>query len=172
MTRLYVLDAGALLSLWTQKEPSALFLTTPEVVQELRNRPSKTRVETLISLGRLREQVPAESSIKSATKAALEIGDAATLSSTDIGIVALTIEARDKGNNVTLVSTDLSVLNTAKHLGLQILDPSNRFREKISWVLVCPGCGKKSESEKGALECPVCGTEMRRRSRKRASKRV
>jgi rRNA maturation endonuclease Nob1 len=167
----YVLDSGALLSIWTQKQTSASFLTTPEVIEELRNRPSQTRVETLISLGRLKEQMPSDTFIQGAAKAASETGDATSLSPTDIGIIALAFEASTNETDVTLVSTDLAVLNTAKHLGLRILDPSNRFRKKITWILVCPGCGHKSKDEKGALECPVCGTQMRRHSQRPSSKR-
>jgi rRNA maturation endonuclease Nob1 len=170
MKEVYILDAGALLSTWTTQKPSAIFFTTPEVVEELKNRPSKTRVETLSSLGRLAEESPSESAIETAKQASSEIGDKTSLSPTDLGIIALAYQKVGDGVSVTLVSTDLAVLNTAKHLGVRILDPSGRFRKKIAWVLVCPGCGHRSESQKGALECPICGTEMRRKRGRGRSK--
>lgn len=162
----YVLDAGALLSMWTNKQGSGLFSTTPEVIDELKNRPSRTRVETLTSLGRLQEQSASSSYLSKAKQAASEMGDAVSLSAVDLGVIALALQKSTEGEDVTLVSTDLAVLNTAKHLGLRILDPSGRFRKKISWTLVCPGCGYHEDSPKSAIECPICGTEMRKRRRR------
>jgi rRNA maturation endonuclease Nob1 len=165
--REYVLDTGALLSTWTQKIRETNLFTTPSVIDEVENRPSKTRVDTLISVGRLFVQEPSESQRTKTRKAAMQYGDAATLSDADIEIVALALEKATTNDDVVLVSTDLAVLNTASHLGLETLDPSGRMKQRIKWIYQCPACGHTSKVVDKDKRCPVCGTEMRRRAVKK-----
>ncbi len=165
--REYVLDTGVLLSTWTQKIRESDLFTTPSVIDEVENRPSKTRIDTLISVGRLFVQEPSEEQMKKAEKAAMQYGDAPTLSPTDIGIIALALEKATTSDDIVLVSTDLAVLNTASHLGLEVLDPSGRMKRRIKWTYHCPACGHTSKTVDEGKMCPVCGTEMRRRAVKK-----
>ena len=171
MSHTYVLDAGVLLSNWTSKITEGIFVTTSSVLDEVRNRPSKTRAEVLTLLDRLLEDVPSSESLGSVREAADKTGDRSTLSDTDVEIVALAHSMKSSGESVTLVSTDMAVLNTARHLGIEILDPSGKFKHEIIWSLKCPACNHRSKSKEKELECPVCGTLMKRVvSRKRKSR--
>ncbi|TFG12102.1 NOB1 family endonuclease [Candidatus Thorarchaeota archaeon] len=163
----YVLDTGALLSTWTQKIREINLFTTPAVIDEVENRPSQIRVDTLISVGRLFVQEPSEGQRKKTERAATQYGDARTLSAADIGIIALALEKASQNDDVVLVSTDLAVLNTASHLGLEILDPTGRMKQRIKWIYQCPACGHTSKTVDEDKKCPVCGTEMRRRAAKK-----
>ncbi|MFQ5831811.1 MAG: NOB1 family endonuclease [Candidatus Thorarchaeota archaeon] len=163
MTR-FVLDVAALLFQWTRQNPDAVFLTTPAVLDEIRNRPSRERAESLISTGRLRVEVPEPDHIKDATKAADATGDSSVLSATDIELIALTLQESRLDLNVAVVSTDLALLNTAASLGLDTIDPDRRMRHVIRWRIRCPACGHQEENDKTILECPVCGTQMRRKA--------
>ncbi|MGQ4910836.1 MAG: NOB1 family endonuclease [Candidatus Thorarchaeota archaeon] len=165
MPKVYILDTGALLSTWTSKHPRDTFVTTPGIASELRNRPSKSRLAALSILSRLSEEEPPLDAIAEVRSAAEKTGDFSVLSQTDIEIVALAQSKKTAGIDSTLVSSDLAVLNTARHMGIKILDPTGRFRKQIMWVLVCPGCGYRSSSGKGRQECPVCGTPLRRKPR-------
>ena len=51
----------------------------------------------------------------------------------------------------------------------QIIDPKGRMKFAITWVLKCPACDNEEPVASRNIECPVCGTEMRRKaaSRKR-----
>lgn len=162
MSQIYVLDAGVLFSDWTSKIPDGLFVTTSSVLEEVRNRPSKLRAEMLTLLDRLQEDFPAPESLKAVRLAADKTGDKSVLSEVDIEIIALAHSKKSLGATTTLVSTDLAVLNTARHLGLTVLDPSRRFKHEIVWALKCPACKHKSRFRTTNLECPVCGTIMRR----------
>ncbi len=162
MSQIYVLDAGVLFSDWTSKIPDGLFVTTSSVLEEVRNRPSKLRAEMLTLLDRLQEDFPAPESLKAVRLAADKTGDKSVLSEVDIEIIALAHSKKSLGAITTLVSTDLAVLNTARHLGLTVLDPSRRFKHEIVWALKCPACKHKSRFRTTNLECPVCGTIMRR----------
>jgi len=162
MSHIYVLDAGVLFSKWTSKIPEGLFVTTSSVLDEIRNRPSKVRAEMLIILDRLQEDFPTPESIKVVRLAATETGDRSVLSDVDIQIIALAHSKKSLDMKTTLVSTDMAVLNTARHLELAAIDPSHRYKASITWALRCPACKHKSRFRTTNLECPVCGTIMRR----------
>jgi len=171
MSHIYVLDAGVLFSSWTIKVPEGTFTTTSSVLEEVKNRPSKVRTEILTLLDRLQEDFATPESIKAVRLAADKTGDKSVLSEVDIEIVALAHTKNSLGMKTTLVSTDLAVLNTARHLGITIIDPSGRFKHEIVWSLKCPACYHKSSSKAKELECPVCGTVMRRVVHRRSKSR-
>ncbi len=172
MTKVYVLDAGALLSNWTQKHPTFIFATTYSILDELQNKPSQQRADNLVSIGRLSIESPVDSWIKQVSEVSANVGDGQVLSDTDKGLIALALEFKNSGKESVVVSTDLAVLNTASNLGLLILDPKNRMKHVVSWVLKCPACNNEEPSGSKYVECPVCGTEMRRKatSRKKVRK--
>lgn len=162
MQRLHLLDTGALLSTWTQENPNVDIMTVPSILEELHNRPSQARAETLISIGRLRQEAPPAAQIAKVRKVANNIGDGASLSTNDIELLALAVSKKESGYSVTVVSTDLSLLNTASFLQLEVLDIASRFSRQIRWMLRCPACGHISKETGAGPECPVCGTNMRR----------
>ncbi|MGD9382237.1 MAG: hypothetical protein PVI03_07320 [Candidatus Thorarchaeota archaeon] len=164
---LYIIDTGALLSQWTLKNPHFAFMTTQSVIDEIQNRPSKNRVQNLLSTDRLRIESPDADAIKMTEQKAREVGDYNVLSSEDLELVSLALWQKQLGHDVSVVSSDLAVLNTAAALGLSTLDPKRRMREEITWVLKCPGC--RNEEPEGAinLECPVCGTIMLRKPKRK-----
>ena len=162
LTQLYVLDAGVLFSTWTKGVKDGEFLTVSGVLQEIRNKPSKTRTDMLIILEQLEEDTPDASSVKAVKMAAQETGDDRVLSDVDINLIALAHTKKSQGIQAKLVSLDMAVLNTAKHLGISTLDPSGRFKHEIIWSFKCPACNHKSNSASRDLECPICGTQMRR----------
>ncbi|TFF95174.1 NOB1 family endonuclease [Candidatus Thorarchaeota archaeon] len=167
MPDLYVLDAGALFSTWSQKVTTGSFLTTPSVLSEIENRPSRMRTEFMKALQNLRDVQPSKESVSLATSAARASGDLHVLSDTDIELIALALEEREAGHDVAMVSTDLAVLNTASHLRISVIDPEKRFKKRITWKRKCPACGYVSSGAEGGIECPVCGTETKRISSRR-----
>jgi UPF0271 protein len=170
MSRTYVIDAGALLSTWTERVHEGMFFTTTDVMDELRNRPSKFRADLLEVLDRLREEMPTTDSISAARRAATETGDDTILSKTDVKLIALAHSKKQDGLTIVLVSTDLAILNTARYMGIETLDPSGKFKDDIKWALFCPACNHRSTALKADHECPVCGTPMRRRALRKGRK--
>jgi len=112
--------------------------------------------------GRLTYETPESSALDIVREAAKETGDDKVLSHVDLELLALAQSKMSQGQSTTLVSTDLAVLNTARHMGLSILDPSHRFQHEIIWSLKCPACNYNTKAKAKTLECPVCGTAMRR----------
>ncbi len=171
MSRVYVLDAGVLFTTWTTKMDNAVLLTTSNIMAEVRNKPSQLRAETLLTLDRLRVVNPESVYLERVSKTAKQSGDSSVLSAVDIELISLALMLREEGEDVTLVSSDFSVLNTSSHLGIKYIDPSGKFRKEITWLLRCPACHYKSETPTRDSECPVCGTTMQRtplRGRKRS----
>jgi len=161
---LYVLDAAALFSQWTLQNPDGSLLTTPSVLNELVNRPSQERAQHLISIDRLRIETPGPKHVKAVKKAAEHTGDLGVLSTIDIELIALALQEKGLNKEVTIVSTDLSVLNTAALLGIGILDPRKRMKHLVRWRLKCPACDHEEDFVAVHMECPVCGTEMKRKA--------
>jgi UPF0271 protein len=162
MSRVYVLDTGVLVSTWTDKKKDSVFVTTPQIIHEVRNRLSRFRAETLFLLDKMEERTPNQEDIQRAGKAAGSSGDLSELSQNDIELVALALSVSRDNPETTLVSTDFAVLNTASHLGLEILDPNEKFGQEITWIMRCPACSYRSKKPTRETECPTCGTKMRR----------
>lgn len=164
--QIYVLDTGAFLSNWTQKYPKASFITTERILDEIQNNPSKLRAENLISLGRLHVESVGSEFYSKVSNAAAETGDAKVLSENDVELLALTLSKHQSGISVTLVSTDFAVLNTATFLEIEIIDLTGKMKSAIHWTLECPACNYRGSE---GPDCPVCGTRMRRRARKKTN---
>jgi len=170
MTRIYVIDAGVLISTWTDKKKDASFITTPGILQEVRNRLSKFRAETLFLLEKMQQREPSHDAIAYIESTATQTGDSSVLSKNDIDLIALAYMLKNEGFEPTLVSTDFAVLNTASQLNLPIIDPNDKFSQRITWGLKCPACNYKTKSRASSVECPVCGTTMRRTPLKKNKK--
>lgn len=166
MDGLFVLDTGALLGNWTEARQDAQFLTTHSVIEELHNRPSRTRAQRLIDIDRLSIQDPLPKYLQKARTAASKTGDLAVLSDTDVELLALGIWKDDQGSDVSIVSSDFALLNTAKSIGLSVEEIGKKMTHQIKWMLHCPACGHQS-SLSASRQCPVCGTEMKRVPRDR-----
>ncbi len=167
MKQVYILDTAALLSTWTQTQQDSKFITSHSVIDEIVNHPSKTRVDSLISTGTLRVMDPPEEYILRVKEGAVESGDSTNLSETDIGIIAIALSQFEENNELILVSSDFALLNTAAHLEIPIHDLTGKMSEQRVWSYFCPACKHREEIPTTNLECPVCGTEMLRRTTKR-----
>ncbi len=163
---IYLVDTGALLTNWAQKKPDVRLLAPSSIIEEIRNRPSIQRIETLISLDRLSIEDAQEHCIREAQKAATETGDISVLSIQDIDLLGLAYKRSRMGDDVTVVSTDMAVLNVARFLGVKILDLKGKISHDVQWMMKCPACGNTKKGTK-SVECEVCGTKMKRYSASR-----
>ena len=92
-----MLDTAALLTTWTQKRTNSQFITTPDVVEEIQNRPSIVRVQTLQSVGLLKIIPIDEQFIGRVQAGADRSGDKITLSNADLSILALALAEAERG---------------------------------------------------------------------------
>ncbi|NHI89966.1 MAG: hypothetical protein EAX87_10610 [Candidatus Thorarchaeota archaeon] len=158
----YVVDAGVLFSPWKMDIKDSLLVTTSNIINEIRNKPSKSRTETMMILERMLTIDPVSEYITRAKDAAIRSGDISVISDNDIELVGLALMLDEEEKMVVLVSTDFAVLNITSLMGLKILDPSKKFEQEIVWGMRCPACHHQEKTLRRETECPVCGTQMRR----------
>ena len=77
MSKIYVLDTGVLVSTWTDKKKESEFITTPQIIGEIRNRLSRFRAETLFLLDKMEERTPNEEDVQKTEAAAASKGNRA-----------------------------------------------------------------------------------------------
>ena len=158
----YIVDAGALFSPWKINIKDAVLVTTSNIINEIRNRPSQSRAEIMILLDQMRITDPTAEYVDRARVGASGSGDISVISENDVELVALALMLHDEGKAVVLVSSDFAVLNITSLMGLRILDPSGKFGQEIIWGMRCPACHYQAKTQRRETECPVCGTQMQR----------
>ncbi|MEM4373400.1 MAG: NOB1 family endonuclease [Nitrososphaerota archaeon] len=162
----YVLDSTAILAGLLESGTSRL-VTVRDVVDEVRyGGLAPERLATAIESGLVDVKTPSPSYIARVRDAAVRTGDVASLSKADISLIAAALEEAESGYNVTLVTDDYSVQNTAKHLGLQVhgsIHPT--IRAPVQWFFRCGGCGM--ELDTAGETCPRCGSPLIKRVRRR-----
>ncbi|WP_394335086.1 type II toxin-antitoxin system VapC family toxin [Thermococcus siculi] len=144
-------------------------VTTPKVVEEVRDPESRLFLEGLISAGKVRVLVPSRESIEAVKDAARRTGELGELSEADVEILALAYEV-----NGILLTDDYNLQNIAKTLGIEFRTLKRGIKRVIRWNYVCIGCGKKFEEMPPDGICPDCGSPVRlipKRKRKKQKRR-
>lgn len=159
MRRVYVLDAAAFLSGYPLEDGE--FYTVPGVLRELRDSRAKLRAELGVEEGILRVLDPPGSA--ELEEAALDTGDIAGLSKTDMSLLSLALHLRERGLEPVVVTDDYGVQNMAKRLELDYLPVAEMgIKKPLKWRMVCRGCGRVyAASYRG--RCSLCGSEVRKR---------
>ena len=115
---------------------------------------------TLLETNRLIIREPDKESTTAAVNAARNTGDYQQLSKQDISIIALCIELKGE-----IISDDFAISNVARNLGLKILPIMTQGISDVGkWIHYCPGCRTNHIS---GSECPMCGTQLKRKLLKR-----
>ena len=131
------------------------------VMLEIHDDTTKSLIDLAIRRGNIKIINPGKKSLKMAIKAAEMTGDIATLSDSDLDILALAIE-----KNLKIVSDDYALQNTASYVGLEyeasVHDPIKR---EIIWQSVCSGCGMEYGTGFKA-PCRICGSRVLRKPKR------
>ncbi len=141
-------------------------VTTPKVVEEVKDPESRLFLEGLISAGKVRILVPSEESIKAVKEASRKTGELGELSDADIEVLALAYEL-----NGILFTDDYNLQNIAKTLGIEFKTLKRGIKRVIRWNYVCIGCGKRFKEMPPGGVCPDCGSPVRLLPKKRRKKR-
>ncbi len=131
--------------------------TTSLVYDEIKHiKKNHDALGTLLETNRLKIMEPDKESTEAAIKAAKDTGDFQQLSKQDISIIALCIETKGE-----IISDDFAISNVGKNLGLKISPIMTQGIEDVGvWVHYCPGCRTNHPNGK---ECPMCGTQLKRK---------
>ncbi|WP_297505967.1 type II toxin-antitoxin system VapC family toxin [Thermococcus sp.] len=131
-------------------------VTTPKVVEEVKDPESRLFLEGLISAGKVRILAPSRESIEVIKDAARRTGELNELSEADIEVLALAYELKG-----VLLTDDYNLQNISKTLGLEFKTLKRGIKRVIRWNYVCIGCGKKFEEMPPEGICPDCGSPVR-----------
>ncbi|WP_048151610.1 type II toxin-antitoxin system VapC family toxin [Palaeococcus ferrophilus] len=141
-------------------------VTTPGVVDEVRDPESRLFLESLISAGKVKVLLPSRESIEAVKKAAKATGELGELSEVDVEVLALAYELKG-----VLFTDDYNLQNIARTLGIEFKTLKRGISRVLKWRYVCVGCGRRFEEELSGGTCPDCGSPVRLLPKKRGKKR-
>lgn len=142
----------------------AKYYTTDSVVREISHRKKKIiSIQGLIETGKLEVYEPVKDFLQIVVNTACKTGDFPQLSKTDISIIALALEFKNRNLKVTLISDDYSVENVAKKLGILTASISaDGIKRIVEWKIYCGGCGKVFKNFTSNI-CDVCGSPLKKK---------
>jgi endoribonuclease Nob1 len=157
----YIIDTSAILSGKPINLIKSEIFTTSSVSNEISpGGHDYQNFQYLMEKG-LKILTPNKKSIHNVKESSLKTGDKGRLSDTDIEILALALELKEKNNDEIIILTDdYSIQNVADSLNIKYETMNQAgITKRFKWVFRCRGCGKIfKESIK---ICPICGSETR-----------
>ncbi|MBT8172354.1 ribonuclease VapC [Candidatus Bathyarchaeota archaeon] len=167
--RVIVLDTSAFIAGFDPLALSEKQFTVGEVRNELNSGTIPwMRFNTAIENGKVIITEPKDSFFQEILEASKKVGDMRYLSKADLQILALALELKEIGKNPLIVTDDYSIQNVANKIDVEftsILTFGIKFRFK--WVLYCPACYRKFPSDYKFMNCEICGTELKRKPKKK-----
>ena len=185
--KVYVIDTSGFIAQVEFRDGTTV--TVPGVVDEIMDSTSRLRFDLLKDAG-LRVELPDGACREKVRSTAISTGDASVLSVTDLDILAKALELKS-WFGVILVTDDYAIQNVAANLGIECKTAATPgIRKKVLWELKCTGCGNVVESGnvvgsgkavlsgkvmksgkamvsgnvvESGIECPICGSGVRRR---------
>ena len=141
-------------------------VTTPKVVEEVKDPESRLFLEGLINAGKVRVLMPSRGSVEAVREAAKRTGELGELSEADLEILALAYELKG-----VLFTDDYNLQNIAKTLGIEFRTLKRGIKHVIRWNYVCIGCGRRFKEMPPKGICPDCGSPVRLIPRKRQGRK-
>jgi len=163
-----VLDSSAFiggLDPFTIREEQA---APPSVEEELkRNNLTLLRFRTATENGRIKIFAPSQLFLQQVKACATSVGDSFYLSETDTQVLALALEIKAKGDDPQIVTDDYSIQNVSTKLGLNFISLATLgIRRVFNWIRYCPACHRTYPANFKAADCPICGTELKRKPKR------
>ena len=149
---MHVLDSSAFINEYTTSERIA---TIPLVREELEDE-AGYRFDALEGSG-MRIHIPDPETVERIERAARETGDEATLSRTDVRLLATAFEL-----DATLVTDDYAMQNVAEKLDIDVdVIAQEGIDERRNWQFQCQGCGRTFDENRE--RCEICGSDLERK---------
>lgn len=141
--------------------PAISTYTVREVIDEIKNKELKLKVDMSLSEGSLKLVEPSKRALMQARNMAEKSGDVSALSITDLKVVALALDLKQGGIEVSIMTDDYGIQNVSCLLGIGFTPAAESgIKQIIMWKKICPACRKEFAPDfKG--ECPECGNELK-----------
>ena len=127
------------------------------------------RFNAAIENGKITIMKPKDSCFQEILEASKKVGDMRYLSEADLQVLALAMELKGRGLSPLIVTDDYSIQNVANKIDVEftsLMTFGIKFRFK--WILYCPACYRKYPSDYRFKSCEVCGTELKRKPKKKS----
>ena len=143
--------------------------TVPEVKNELiADSMNVVRFNAAVESGKLAVKSPKNSVLDEVKEASKKVGDMRYLSEADLQVLALALELKGNGLTPLIVTDDYSIQNVANKIGIDFTSLMTfGIKLRIKWILYCPGCYRKYPPDYKYEICEICGTELKRKPKKK-----
>jgi UPF0271 protein len=165
-----VLDTSAFIAGFDPLAVPEKQYTVPEVKNELIVGSMQwMRFNAAVENGKVTIMKPKDNIFQETLEASKQIGDMRYLSEADMQVLALALELKSNGFNPLIVTDDYSIQNTANKIGVTFT-PLMTFgiKQRFKWILYCPACYKKYPPDYKFKDCEICGTELKRKPKKKS----
>jgi UPF0271 protein len=167
--RVIVLDTSAFIAGFDSLAVPEKQYTVPEVKKELiAGSMPWMRFNAAIENRKLTVRNPKSSVLQEIQEASRKVGDMRYLSEADLQVLALALELKGSGLSPLIITDDYSIQNVANKIDVEftsLLTFGIKFRFK--WILYCPACYRKYPPDYKFKICEVCGTELKRKPKKK-----
>lgn len=169
--RVIVLDTSAFLAGFDPFSLGEKQVTVPHVEKEIqRNTMVKLRFKTALESGRVKIKAPTKEFEEAAKASASKAGDFFKLSEADMQLLALALEMKAEGYTPQIVTDDYCIQNVATQLGIEFLALATfGIKRLLEWIRYCPACHRQYPADCKSKECQICGTQLKRKPRRRLS---
>jgi UPF0271 protein len=159
-----VLDASAFITgfgPYLSSIPAIPTYTVQEVIDEIKNKELKVKVELSLTEGSLKLVEPSTRALMYVKKMAEKTGDVSVLSDTDLKVLALASDLEREGLDVSIMTDDYGIQNVSTIMGISFTPAAESgIKKMIYWKKMCSACRKEFAPDfKG--ECPECGSELK-----------
>lgn len=136
---------------------AAEIFTTREVIEEAKATLTRLKMEAALATEKIKIKEPSRESLQKIAEELNKTGD--RLSTTDIRLLALALDHKDRG---LLLTDDYAVQNVAASLGIKYRSVAMAgIKAKFIWKGYCPVCKKWHPVSK--RECEICGSKLLRK---------
>ena len=159
--KILIIDTSAILSGKSLVLENIKTVTTPGVSSELKpGGKDYQNFQYMLEKG-LTVETPSTKSINKIQQKSKETGDLGRLSKTDIEILALALDIKEKKQEPIILTDDYSIQNIADTLNIKYESISQHgIKKRFKWNYRCRGCGKKYTNE--TKICPICGASTKK----------
>jgi endoribonuclease Nob1 len=167
--RVMVLDTSAFIAGFDPLTVPEKQYTVPEVKNELiAGSMTWMRFNAAVESGKLVIKNPKSSAFQEIKEASKKVGDMRYLSEADLQVLALALELKGSGYSPVIVTDDYSIQNVANKIGVEFTSLMTLgIKYRFKWILYCPGCYRKYPPDYKSKVCEVCGTELKRKPKKK-----
>ena len=170
--RALVLDTSSFIQGFDSSDIETKLFTTYFIMDEVKNEMAKIRLENWVRTGKIKVKNPDDVFLQTVLDASRGMGEVKALSETDHSVIALALQLNAE-YETTVISDDYSVQNLSDELGIKHRGLATRgIKKRFQWVHYCPGCYRQFDGPQEDPDCPICGTELKRKPGKRFKRRV